>query len=222
MFVKPPGPFVPSAKHPLVILGLMQRGIKIFFTDTCTRLVQQFKNIFHFKIIPRNLIHNITRMCFVFQVKVNILVPLKIIVSFRNTAVNFFQIAPHSALHRQLVVYHLGNNNQYNNTDCYINVVGGLYLDEPAVDLTVALALVSSLKDQVVNDKLIAFGEIGLAGEIRAVHNCEQRVHEAVRLGFEHCVIPFHNYKSLPTELKKQADLIPVRTIRDAFAASVE
>ena len=110
----------------------------------------------------------------------------------------------------------------FNNTDCYINVVGGLYLDEPAVDLTVALALVSSLKDQVVNDKLIAFGEIGLAGEIRAVHNCEQRVHEAVRLGFEHCVIPFHNYKSLPTELKKQADLIPVRTIRDAFAASVE
>ena len=63
--------------------------------------------------------------------------------------------------------------------DAYVNVIGGLKLDEPAADLTVALALVSSLKDKAVDDNTIAFGEVGLAGEIRAVNNCEQRISEA-------------------------------------------
>ena len=90
----------------------------------------------------------------------------------------------------------------FNNMDAYVNVVGGLKLDEPAADLTVALALVSSLKDKAVDDKTIAFGEVGLAGEIRAVNNCEQRIAEAKRLGFERCIIPFHNYKSITNSLK--------------------
>lgn len=110
----------------------------------------------------------------------------------------------------------------FNNMDAYINVVGGLKLDEPSADLTVAMALVSSLKDMVVSEKVIAFGEVGLAGEIRAVSHCEQRVAEASRLGFEKCVIPFHNYKSLSKELKVSMDIIPVRTIRDAFRAITE
>ncbi|MGN0521798.1 MAG: DNA repair protein RadA [Eubacterium sp.] len=110
----------------------------------------------------------------------------------------------------------------FNNMDAYINVVGGLRLDEPAADLTVAMALVSSLKDKVVGDKILAFGEIGLAGEIRAVSNCEQRVSEAYRLGFEKCLIPFNNYKSLPKELKINMNIVPVRTIRDAFTALTE
>ncbi len=110
----------------------------------------------------------------------------------------------------------------FNNMDAYINVVGGLRLDEPAADLTVALALVSSLKDKAVGDKILAFGEVGLAGEIRAVSNCEQRIAEAHRLGFEKCIIPFHNYKSISKELKVNMDIIPVRTVRDAFSALVE
>ncbi len=110
----------------------------------------------------------------------------------------------------------------FNNMDAYINVVGGLKLDEPAADLTVALALVSSLKDKAVGDNILAFGEVGLAGEIRAVSNCEQRVAEAHRLGFEKCIIPFHNYKALPKQLKVNMDIIPVRTVRDAFSALVE
>lgn len=110
----------------------------------------------------------------------------------------------------------------FNSMDTYINVVGGLRLDEPAADLTVAMALVSSLKDIVINDNVIAFGEIGLAGEIRAVSCCEQRVAEAYRLGFEKCIIPFHNYKSLSKDLKINADIIPVRTIREAFSALTE
>lgn len=109
----------------------------------------------------------------------------------------------------------------FNNMDAYINVIGGLKLDEPAADLTVALALVSSLKDKPVADNVLAFGEVGLAGEIRAVSNCEQRVAEAHRLGFEKCIIPFHNYKSLPKQLKVDVDIVPARTIRDAFSALV-
>ena len=110
----------------------------------------------------------------------------------------------------------------FNNMDTYVNVVGGLKLDEPAADLTVALALVSSLKDKAVDDKTIAFGEVGLAGEIRAVNNCEQRITEAKRLGFERCIIPFHNYKSITNSLKSTFDIIPVRNIREAFSALVE
>ena len=110
----------------------------------------------------------------------------------------------------------------FNNMDAYVNVIGGLKLDEPAADLTVALALVSSLKDKAVDDNTIAFGEVGLAGEIRAVNNCEQRVNEAKRLGFERCIIPFHNYKSISNQLKASTDIIPVRNIREAFSALVE
>ena len=75
------------------------------------------------------------------------------------------------------------------------------------------------VKDAVIGDKVLAFGEIGLAGEIRAVSHCEQRVQEAGRLGFQRCVIPFHNYKSLSKDLKKELDIVPVRTVRDAFSA---
>ena len=110
----------------------------------------------------------------------------------------------------------------FSNMDAYVNVIGGLKLDEPAADLTVAMALVSSLKDKPVGDKVLAFGEVGLGGEIRAVNNCEQRINEAYRLGFEKCIIPFHNYKPLPKELKTSLGIVPVRNMRDAFSALTE
>ena len=101
--------------------------------------------------------------------------------------------------------------------DCYVNVAGGLRLDEPSADLTVALALISSLKDAVVRDDLIAFGEIGLAGEVRGVNACEQRVKEAIRLGFKQCIIPIHNARAIPEELRREIQITGVRTIRKAF-----
>ena len=110
----------------------------------------------------------------------------------------------------------------FNSMDTYLNVVGGLKLYEPAADLSVAIALISSLKDVVINENTLAFGEIGLAGEIRAVNNCEQRIQEAARLGFTKCVIPFHNYKSLSKSIKTSVDIVPVRTIRTAFEAATE
>ena len=76
------------------------------------------------------------------------------------------------------------------NMDTYLNVVGGLRLDEPAVDLAVALALVSGIRDIPVPDDVIAFGEIGLSGELRSVPQVAARVNEAARLGFKRCIVP--------------------------------
>ena len=107
------------------------------------------------------------------------------------------------------------------NTDCYLNIIGGLKIDEPASDLSVVLALVSSLKDMILKDDVIAFGEIGLAGEIRGVSNARQRVNEAVRMGFRKIIIPYHNFKSLPDDVKSQAEIVGVKSIRDAFTEIV-
>lgn len=109
----------------------------------------------------------------------------------------------------------------FGNMDVYINVVGGLRLDEPASDLSVALSLISSLKDAPIKDDVIAFGEIGLGGEIRSIGSCEQRIKEAARLGFNKCIVPYHNYKTLNSRAKSGIEIIPARTIRAAFEAGV-
>lgn len=105
----------------------------------------------------------------------------------------------------------------FGNMDCYINIVGGLRADEPACDLAVALSLVSSLKDSVIDSATIAFGEIGLAGEIRTVTNCEQRIRECARLGFKRCIIPRQNIKKLDKSCFSDIEVIGVRNIREAF-----
>ena len=110
----------------------------------------------------------------------------------------------------------------FGNTDAYINVIGGLKLDEPATDLSVALALISSLKDVPIRDDVLAFGEIGLGGEIRSVSHCEQRIKEAARLGFKICIIPRHNFKSVPDKLKKEIEVIGVKNVYEAFANCVD
>lgn len=106
----------------------------------------------------------------------------------------------------------------FSNTDTYINVVGGLRLDETAVDIAVAMALVSSLKDIVIPDDAIAIGEIGLAGEIRAVNHISQRVSEAIRLGFRRIVVPHHNLKDIKIS-NQDAEIIGVKNVRQAFEA---
>ncbi len=105
--------------------------------------------------------------------------------------------------------------------DAYINIVGGMKLDEPALDLTIVMALVSSLKDYALRDDVLAFGEIGLAGEIRGVSHCEQRIKEAARLGFSRCIIPKSNIKNLSASIKKDIEVVGVRTIREAFEAII-
>jgi len=103
----------------------------------------------------------------------------------------------------------------FSNLDTYVNVVGGLNLDEPAVDLPVALALISGLKDAVISSDTIAFGEIGLTGEIRAVSNADLRVAEAARMGFKKVLVPQHNMTSLSK--REDIEIVGVRTVCEAF-----
>ena len=85
---------------------------------------------------------------------------------------------------------------KFSANDVYLNVTGGMRIDEPASDLGIALALISSLTDRPIPDDLIAIGELGLSGEIRGVANIEGRIREAARLGFTTAVVPAHNLKA--------------------------
>lgn len=76
------------------------------------------------------------------------------------------------------------------NYDAYVNIAGGIRLSEPAADLGIVMAIVSSYKNKPVSEDMIVFGEVGLSGEIRAVTMPEQRVAEAKKLGFHTCIIP--------------------------------
>jgi len=102
------------------------------------------------------------------------------------------------------------------NSDAFLNVVGGLRLDEPAADLPAVLAVASSCKDAPVPDDLVAFGEVGLTGELRAVTGAQQRVLEIKRLGFRRCVVPMQNQKDLVGI--DDITIIPVKNIRDAIS----
>lgn len=108
------------------------------------------------------------------------------------------------------------------NCDIFVNVAGGLKIDEPASDLPVAITLISSLKDEVIRDDCISFGEIGLAGEIRSVSFAEIRIREAIRLGFKKCIISEHNLNELPNELKENIEIIGVNNIRSAYIEAVK
>lgn len=104
---------------------------------------------------------------------------------------------------------------RFSQNDVYLNVIGGLDLDEPAADLAIALALISSLTDTVIPDDLIAIGELGLSGECRGVANVSQRVKEAARLGFTKAVIPTRNFEHDKFECDIQ--LIPVKNVYDVL-----
>ena len=103
---------------------------------------------------------------------------------------------------------------RFSTSDTFLNVIGGLRLDEPAVDMAVALAMMSSITDRVIPDDLIAIGEIGLAGECRGVSNLELRLKEASRLGFTKAVIPYKSYENKKFDCN--IELIPIKGIFEA------
>ena len=100
--------------------------------------------------------------------------------------------------------------------DVYLNVVGGLSVGEPAADLAIAAALISSLSDRIVPDDLIVIGELGLAGECRTVSNLEQRVKEAARLGFTKAIVPYRNTEKRPIRVDGMK-IIPVRGVYEVL-----
>ncbi len=101
------------------------------------------------------------------------------------------------------------------NQDIIVNVTSGLRIEEPAADLGIALAITSSWRDVGVDPQLVAVGEVGLSGELRAVPQLDRRVNEAARLGFKRCLVPKVNTKISPTP--KGIELIPVSTLREAI-----
>jgi len=103
------------------------------------------------------------------------------------------------------------------NRDAYINVVGGLRVDEPAADLAATLAVASGLLDRPIGEDVAAFGEVGLAGELRSVTNTEQRLSEIHRLGFRRCVLPLRGTQNVA--VPDGLELIRVRDIKQAIDA---
>ena len=109
---------------------------------------------------------------------------------------------------------------QMSNCDAYVNIAGGMKITEPAIDLGIAMAVVSSFKNRPIDEKTIVFGEIGLSGEVRAVNMAEQRIMEAKKLGFTTCVMPAVCLGQLSDKKKIMAEgmeLIGVRSVQDAI-----
>ncbi len=98
--------------------------------------------------------------------------------------------------------------------DAYVNVIGGMKLDEPAIDLPLILAIASSYRDKPLLDGILSFGEIGLTGELRAVSAPLQRIQEGARLGFHTCIMPVQKLGEAPPECMK---IIQVSTIYEAM-----
>ncbi len=99
--------------------------------------------------------------------------------------------------------------------DAYINIAGGMKMSEPAIDLGIAMAIVSSFREIAIGDDLVAFGEVGLSGEVRAVSFGEQRILEAAKLGFKRAVVPKVTYEKLGGT--KGIEIIPVANLSEAI-----
>ena len=101
------------------------------------------------------------------------------------------------------------------NHDAYVNIAGGIKMNEPAVDLGIVLAIVSSYKNRPLDEKTIVFGEVGLSGEVRAVNMPEQRVAEAKKLGFTTCILPEASVKMVKSI--KGIRVIGVKSVNEAI-----
>ena len=100
-------------------------------------------------------------------------------------------------------------------SDAYVNVVGGMRLDEPAADLPMVLAITSSFRDKPLPEGVMSFGEVGLTGELRAVSCASQRIWEAYRLGFHTCIVPDQDVGEVPEHMK----VVKVKTVQQALQA---
>ncbi len=101
--------------------------------------------------------------------------------------------------------------------DAYVNIAGGIKMNEPALDLGIVLAVISSYKEQTIDEKTICFGEVGLSGEVRAVNMAQQRIQEACKLGFTTCILPKVSLDAMESRQKTQGiTLIGVSNVREA------
>ena len=106
------------------------------------------------------------------------------------------------------------------NQDVYVKVAGGITIDEPAVDLSLAVALLSSFRNCQASPATVVLGEVGLAGEVRAITQVEARIREAERMGFKKIILPKTNLKGL--SIKPMIELIGVETVIDGLEAALQ
>lgn len=106
---------------------------------------------------------------------------------------------------------------RFSTQDIYMNVIGGLHIDEPAADLAAAMALISGILDKPIPDDLIAIGEIGLAGECRAVSDISQRVREARRLGFARVLLPYRCTEEAKSAVGDGMEVIGIRSVYEGL-----
>ncbi len=99
--------------------------------------------------------------------------------------------------------------------DAYVNLAGGMRISEPAIDLGIAMAIASSFKNRPIDDKVAAFGEIGLSGEVRGISMIEQRIQEAAKMGFTTCIIPGVCVKQVKN--KENVKILGVSSVQDAI-----
>jgi DNA repair protein RadA/Sms len=106
----------------------------------------------------------------------------------------------------------------FSGQDVYVNVVGGLQIEEPAVDVGIALAITSSLRERPIDHRTVVLGEMGLGGEVRAISQADLRLREAAKMGFRRCLLPERNLAKL--EPVEGMELVGIREIGDALDAA--
>jgi len=101
--------------------------------------------------------------------------------------------------------------------DVFVNIVGGLKIDEPAVDLGIVAAVASSFRERPIAAQTVVMGEVGLAGEVRAISQAEARIKDAAKLGFKRCVLPALNVEKMDKAVKNKMELLGVRSVDEAM-----
>ena len=101
------------------------------------------------------------------------------------------------------------------NQDIFVNVAGGIKIEEPAVDLGIIMALASSFRNRPVDSRMAVFGEVGLTGEVRAISQAERRIKEAEKMGFTKCLLPRNNLKGIATN--SAIEFIGVSSVEEAL-----
>ncbi len=101
--------------------------------------------------------------------------------------------------------------------DAYLNLAGGLRINEPSLDLAIVLSLISSARNLLIPEDAMVFGEVGLSGEVRAVSAWEQRVEEAIRLGFRKIMLPVYHFSRRKKRFPEEIEFLPVKNIREAL-----
>ena len=106
---------------------------------------------------------------------------------------------------------------QLHNCDVFVSVAGGLKISEPAVDLGVLMAIGSSFCNRPIDPETVVLGEVGLGGEVRGVPRIENRIREAIHMGFRRCVCPKRNLKGISSDLSQKISLIGVESVEEAI-----